>query len=126
MEELLRQVALTFKPMDGKFDVEQVAAVISTIGFPYRDVSVPSIFLIFMDEDSKQSSIAWRLENPSLPLPYVLLIDVKPEQIYVNLFAGSEFKPYAQTFIGWLIGHYTCSVSNEEGTDLSHYSQNHS
>lgn len=119
MDELLKQEELLFTPTSGSFDVEQVAAAILPLGHALRDATVPSVFLIFMDADSREACRAARAADPKAPLPYVLLIDVKSERIAVNQFAGPEFAPWSRQFIEWLGSHYDCRVTNEDGEDLS-------
>ena len=54
METLLNQQELYFTPLSGIFDVERVAEAIKSIGLSVRDEFVPSLFLIFLDEESRE------------------------------------------------------------------------
>jgi hypothetical protein len=119
METLLNQQELYFTPLSGVFDVERVAEAIKSIGLSVRDEFVPSIFLIFLDEESRDVHLMRRRSDPSAPLPYVLLIRVDPGVICVNQFAGPEYAEQSRAFLTWLAKNSACRLRNEEGTDLT-------
>jgi hypothetical protein len=119
MDELLNQQELYFTPRSGLFDVERVAEAILSIGLSVRDEFVPSLFLLFLDEESRDVQLLRRRNNPKAPLPYVLLIQVEPDEICVNQFAGREHAEQSRTFLTWLAKNSACRLRNEEGTDLT-------
>jgi hypothetical protein len=119
METFLNQQELYFTPLSGTFDVERVAEAIQSIGLSLRDEFVPSIFLIFLDEESRELCRSRRHSDPSSPLPYELLIKVEPSEICVNQFAGPGYAEQSRVFLTWLAKNYACRVRNEEGTDLT-------
>ena len=119
METLLNQQELYFTPLSGIFDVERVAEAIKSIGVSVRDEFVPSVFLIFLDEESRDVYRMRRRSDPSAPLPYVLLIKVTPAEILVDQFAGSDHAEQSRAFLAWLAKNSACHLRNDEGTDLT-------
>jgi hypothetical protein len=120
METFLNQHELYFTPLSGSFEVERVVEAIKPIGLWLRDALVPSIFLIFLDEESRAVCKARQSSDPNSPLPYVLIIKVETNEIYVNQFAGSEYAEPSRAFLTWLAKNYpACRVRNEEETDLT-------
>jgi hypothetical protein len=119
MEAFLNQQELYFTPLSGTFEVERVADAILSIRLSVRDEIVPSMFLIFLDEESRDVHLARRRSNPSTPLPYVLLIQVEPHEICVDQFAGRDHAEQSRTFLTWLANNHACRLRNEEGTDLT-------
>ena len=119
MKELLSQQELHFRPLSGHFDVEQIGAAVLAIEHALRDEFVPSLFLMFLDAEDRERHRAARHADPRAPLPYVLLIDVKPDALSVNQFAGPEHDGQTRPFLAWLARHHPrCEVRNEEGSDL--------
>jgi hypothetical protein len=119
METFLNQQELFFTPLSGIFDVERVAEAIQSISLSVRDEFVPSIFLIFLDLESRDEHLLRRRSNPSAPLPTVLLIKVEPGEICVNQFAGRDHAEQSRAFLTWLAKNSACRLRNEEGTDLT-------
>jgi hypothetical protein len=119
METLLNQQELYFTPLSGIFDVERVAEAIKSIGVSVRDEFIPSIFLIFLDEKSREVYRVRRRSDPGAPLPHELLIKVEPGEICVNQFAGPEYAEHSRAFLTWLAKNSACRLRNEEGTDLT-------
>jgi hypothetical protein len=119
MERLLNEQELYFTPLSGNFDLERVAEAIKSIRLSVRDEFVPSMFLIFLDEESRDAHLMRRRSDPSAPLPYVLLIKVEPGEICVNQFAGPEYAERSRAFLMWLAKNSACRLRNEEGTDLT-------
>jgi hypothetical protein len=119
METLLNRQELYFTPLSGIFDVERVAEAIKSIGLSVRVELVPSMFIVFLDEESRDGVRLRRRSDPSAPLPYVLLIKVEPGEICVNQFAGPEYAEQSKTFLTWLAKNSACRLRNEEGTDLT-------
>lgn len=119
MDKLLRQQELYLSPRTGGFDTERVIEAIRPLGYSWQHPAVPAIFLIFLTETSRAACDASIARDPNGPLPYVLLIKVESDEIVVNQFAGSDFAEYSRTFLTWLLDNYTCTASNEEGTDLT-------
>jgi hypothetical protein len=119
METLLNQQELYFTPLNGIFDVERVAEAIKSIGLSVRDEFIPSIFLIFLDEESRDVYRMRRRGDPGAPLPHELLIKVEPGEICVNQFAGPGYAEQSRAFLTWLAKNSACRLRNEEGTDLT-------
>jgi hypothetical protein len=119
MEKLLNEQELYFTPSSGTFDVERVAEAIKSIGLSVRDEFVPSMFLVFLGEESRDAHLMRRRSDPNAPLPYVLLINVEPGEICVNQFAGPEYAEQSRAFLTWLAKNAVCRLRNEEGTDLT-------
>ncbi|MCA8977220.1 MAG: hypothetical protein KDC98_21035 [Planctomycetes bacterium] len=120
MDELLEQHELYFRPRGAAFDLAAAAAVVEAIGFPLHDPFVPSIWLVFLDAETRAVCEQARRADPKAPLPYVLLIDLAANEIMLNLFCGPDYAEHARAFLTWLGGHHRdCTVTNEEGTDLT-------
>jgi hypothetical protein len=106
--------------LSGVFDVERAAEAIQSIGLSVRDEFVPSMFLVFLDKESRDEHCMRRRSDPSAPLPYVLLIQVEPGEICVDQFAGREYAEPSRAFLTWLARNCpACRLRNEEGTDLT-------
>jgi hypothetical protein len=119
VEPLLNQQELYFTPLSGIFDVERVAEAIKSIGLSVHDEFVPSLFIIFLDEESRDVYRVRRRSDPGAPLPCVLLIKVEPGEICINQFAGPEYAEQSRAFLTWLAKNSACRLRNEEGTDLT-------
>jgi hypothetical protein len=119
MDKLLQQQELYLSPISGSFDVEQVMAAVRPLGFALQDPTVPSIFMIFDNEVSRERCAAELKQNPEAALPYVLIIKIEPDEILLNQFAGPDYAEYSRSFLTWLLSQYPCEAWNEEGTDLS-------
>lgn len=119
IQPLLDEEELNLRPLDVPFDVEEVARALLAIPCAWRDERLPTLFLMFLDEKSRDERIAWRRAHPDDTLPYVLLVDVQPEHIVVNQFAGDRHAAQSRAFLEWLAGRHRCTVHNEAGVDLS-------
>lgn len=119
MDALFDQEELIFVPRDGTFDVDRLSQRILEIGYSFRDEIDPAVFMVCMDEESREYSCKGRQEAPEEGFPYVLIIRVEPEQVMVNQFAGPEFLDYSREFVTWLVENFPCRVRNESGQDLT-------
>ncbi|HVB67310.1 MAG TPA: hypothetical protein VNE67_05565 [Acetobacteraceae bacterium] len=119
MQTLLEEEELRFVPRAGRFDVDQVAARIGTLGFAFRDAALPSMHVVAPTAAMRESLRARRLAHPEDGFPQVLLIQVAPEEIHVAPALDGALAGLSAEFIAWLAATYPCQVFNEFGTDMS-------
>jgi len=119
MDTLLQQQELYFAPISEPFDLARAQIIIRALGFAWQHPHIPSLFLIFHDEESRTQWATTIKHSPNSHLPYVLLIDVKSTEIIVNQFAGPDYAKYSRVFLNWLLANYPCTARNEEGTPLA-------
>jgi hypothetical protein len=120
VDELLTEQELSFTPLAAPFDAERAGAAVLAMDYALRDEFVPSLYLLFLDAAQRERHRLARHADPRARLPCVLLIDVRPECIHVNQFAGPEHDAQSRQFLGWLAAQgWACEVHNEDGRDLS-------
>lgn len=119
MQTLLQEEELRFVPRAGRFDADQVAAHIGTLGFAFRDAALASMFVVAPTAAMRDSLQARRLAHPENGFPRVLLIQVAPEEIHVAPALDGALAELSAAFITWLAATYPCQVFNEFGTDVS-------
>jgi len=107
-------------PRHHTFDEAAVRAAVLAFPYAFRDPREPARFLVCPDEESRREFEEQIKENPKGNTPMVLIIEVRPEEIIINQFAGGEetLGPSKQ-FLTWLLAHYDVTVRNESGTDLT-------
>jgi hypothetical protein len=108
-----------FYPRTGSFDLAAAAAAIEPIGYSYRDKHVPWMFLVFDNPESRELCRQSREDDPAASLPYVLMLRVEPDEVYLNQFGGPRFFGYARDFVTWLLATYDCRVFNDFGTEIT-------
>ncbi len=121
MDQLLDEEELYFKPVSGVFDVEQIAARIATLGYSFRDHIDPTTFVICQDEESRQEFQSRRHLDPPEGFPYVLLIEVRPDQVTMYQMPGTPYDELAREFIAWLSQQQPLQVTNDSDTDLTEH-----
>ncbi|MGH7041770.1 MAG: hypothetical protein ACREFY_06530 [Acetobacteraceae bacterium] len=119
MQTLLEEEELRFAPRAGRFDVDQVAARIGTLGFAFRDAALPSMFVVAPTAAMREALQARRQAHPEDGFPHVLLIQVAPEEIHVAPALDGALAGLSAEFVTWLAATYSCQVFNEFGTDMS-------
>jgi hypothetical protein len=119
MQALLEEEELRFTPRAGRFDVDQVAARIGTLGFAFRDAAMPSMFVVAPSAAMRETLQARRRAHPEDGFPHVLLIQVAPEEIHVAPALDGALAGLSAEFITWLAATFPCHVFNEFGTDVS-------
>jgi hypothetical protein len=121
MDQLLAQEELHITPLGAPFDVEQVGQLILAIPYAWRDEVLPSMYLLFLDEATRDERVARRRADPAARLPYVLLVDVEANKIVVNQYAGPAHNEQSRRFLTELAAQHRCQVVNAMGRDLSAY-----
>jgi hypothetical protein len=111
---LLTQEELTFDPSQGAFDPKTIGDFILTLGAPWQDPQRPEIFLVFLSPQSRDDFLSAHDPAAERNYPYVLLIDVSPQQVYINQFAGERYLGLSEQFIRWLLSTYECRINADD------------
>ena len=110
---------LSFRPVQGEFDVAQVNDYLAGLGYSLRDPIRQDITIVASTLEGREYALALRSRNPPANLPYLLLVSVKPEQITVDQLTGKEELELARKFVGWLTENYNCHVRDDYDHDLT-------
>lgn len=114
IDTLLEQEEVSLKPTQGRFDPKAIGQFIQTLGAAWQDPQRPAIFLVFLSADARDSFVSTYDPTGPRDYPYVLLIDVSEEQVYINQFAGDRFAALSAQFMRWLTSAYSCEEDNAE------------
>lgn len=114
---LLQQDDFTLVPDQGSFDVEAIAAhALATLPSAWRDPDRPRALLVFGDDEELAEFLADR--TPSTPdqfsYPVVMVVDLQPQRVKIDIFAGEEFHDPATELTRWIEAHWPCHVDNED------------
>ncbi len=119
LQTLLKQEAVFFHPKNGSFDVGKIQAQALSLDHSWQDPTIPKNILVFLSENSKKVSVSKIEQQDKKEYPYVLVIAIQEDEVYVNQFGGPEFLQASGKFMKWMLENYDCLISNEETTVLS-------
>lgn len=114
---LLERDAFALVPDHGRFDTEAIAAfVLSALPGAWRDPDRPQALLVFGDDEERAAFLAER--TPSSPdhfsYPVVMVVDLAPLRVQIDIFAGEEFHDPAADLARWIEAHFPCHAETED------------
>jgi hypothetical protein len=117
LHALLQQDDFALVPDQGHFDVEAIAAfVLSALPGAWRDPQRPQALLVFGDDDELAEFLADR--TPSTPeqasYPTVMVVDLQPQRIEIDLYAGEEFEDPATELVRWIEARFPCHADTPD------------
>jgi len=117
LHALLQQDDFALVPDQGRFDVEAIAAfALSALPGAWRDPQRPQALLVFGDDEELAEFLAER--TPSTPdhfsYPTVMVVDLQPQRIQVDIYAGEEFEDPATELVRWIESRFPCHVDNQD------------
>ena len=110
---------LFLAPRTDVFDVTEIARFVSGLGYAVEDPARRNRFAIFADQDESARFAANRVADPKSSLPYVCVIEVAPDCVTVYQLCEAAELEFAKQFVKWLLSRYRCTVSDDEGDDLT-------
>ena len=110
---------LFLAPQTGAFDVTEIARFVSGLGYAVEDSSKRNRFAVFADQDESTRFVAKRVADPKITLPYVCVIEIAPDCVTVSQLCEAAELAFAKQFVAWLLSRYRCTVSDDEGDDLT-------
>jgi hypothetical protein len=119
MDELLKQECLVFTPITGSFDTEALAAWIGGLGFSFRDEAEPAMFVVSPDAESRDLFQQRRRADPESDFPYMLLVELDPDQITVWPSPLEDLEPLQRQLVERLLAARPCRIESEYGKDLT-------
>ena len=119
MRALLEEEELRFTSHRGGFDLDQIEAEISALGCSFRDQAMPSMFVVASSQQERDRLQTQRNTHPEAGFPYVLLIQLSEEEVLVSPSPEGELAVHSARFIRWLAGTFSCTVTNDCGTDIT-------
>lgn len=114
---LLERDAFTLVPDRAPFDAEAIADfVLSTLTGAWRDPDRPQALLVFGDDDDLTEFLATRTPSTQerFSYPVVMVVDLQPQRVRIDIFAGEEFHDPATELTRWIEAHWPCHVDNED------------
>lgn len=110
---------LSFRPVQGEFDVAQVNDYLAGLGYSLRDPIRQDMTIVASTPEGRDYALTVRSRNPPANLPPLLLVSVKPEQITVDQLTRKEELELAGKFTDWLAENYDCQVRDDYDHDLT-------
>ncbi|MBQ0958608.1 hypothetical protein KAK06_06510 [Ideonella sp. 4Y11] len=115
LHALLQRDDFALVPDHGHFDVEAIAAfALSELPGAWRDPQRPQAVLVFGDDDERAEFLADRA--PSTPdhfsYPVVMVVDLQPQRVTIDIFAGEEFHDPATDLTRWIEARFPCHVAS--------------
>ena len=112
IDALLRLEELNVRPTSGTLDVAAIGRQLLALPGAWNDPNRPQVYLLFSDAAARDGFLA--THEPSTPerysYPIVPVVEVRPDDVYLNLFAGEEFNGQTGPFIAWLLQQQPCTV----------------
>jgi hypothetical protein len=119
IDRLLKQDVLSFSPVSGAFDIDDLAEGIATIDYSFRDEDRPDRFVLAPEAETRDQIAAARRADPTSPFPSVLNLEAHPDAILLwPVTYQPELRDLSKRVIEWLLATYTCTVENDFGTPL--------
>ena len=119
IDRLMRQDMLSFSPVSGDFDIDELAEGIAAIDFSFRDEERPDRFVLTPEAETRDQIAAARRADPTNPFPLVLNLEAHPDAIMLwPVTYQPELRDLSKRVIEWLLATYKCTVENDLGTPL--------
>lgn len=113
IDALLRLEELTLRPVNGTWDVAAIGAQLLRLPGAWNDPNRPHVYLLFSSAEAREaflrdheSSTAERHSYPIVPV-----VELRPDDVYLNLFAGEAYNDQTRPFLAWLVQQQACTVT---------------
>ena len=75
--------------------------------------------MIFAYGEESARFAAARAADPKISMPFVCVVDIDPERVSVSQLCAAPEMALAKQFVTWLLSRYRCTVTDDEGNDLT-------
>jgi len=112
IDALLRYEELSIRPTSGAYDEPAFRAHLQALDGAWNDPVRPQVFLLFRNAAEREAYLPTHV--PSTPTEYsypiVPVVELRPDQIYLNLFAGEDYEGVTRPLLEWLLSRQDCTV----------------
>lgn len=113
IDALLRLEELNLRPVSGTWDVAAIGQRLLGLPGAWNDPNRPHVYLLFSSAEAREGFLS--THEPSTAerysYPIVPVVELRPDDIYLNLFAGEDYNGQTGPFLAWLMQQQACTVN---------------